>query len=259
MSFSNKFTSNKSTLSKRKNNKSGGVSGGRRVDNNFQSLRSFTEVIPDRMCTKLKYPFNFLLYNSVANLGRRFTPNNAYDVDPTLGSTSTPGFSEFAALYSYYRVHQYLVDFDAMNADPLAVSVYICHTNVDPGTSSGYQQYSCGAYGHNKAISPKGGMDKFHFRQKISIPKLVGAIDVTTDDSFRALTNGGPTDTVYFGLGIGTISGANFTVGVDFNGYIEMWVEFYGRKNLLSSFKTLIDEHNLARDAYKALKHLDKQ
>jgi hypothetical protein len=124
---------------------------------------------------------------------------------------------------------------EGCNADPLASSIYFCHTNTDPGTSTNYQQYSCGAFGSSLAVNSKGGQDRIRYRKSISIASLVGAVDVTTDDSFRAIVSAVPTDLVYFGIGIGTISGGNFTVGIAFQGFIEMSIEFYGRKNTLAS------------------------
>jgi hypothetical protein len=124
---------------------------------------------------------------------------------------------------------------DACNIDPSSISLYLCHLNTDPGTTSNYQQYACGAYGDLLTISAKGGIDKVRYTKEIDIVHLVGGVDVSTDDSFRAIVTAVPTDLVYFGMGIGTISGANFNGGVAFGGYIEMDVGFYGRKNTLTT------------------------
>lgn len=216
----------------------------------WETASTVHNIIPDQMDVWLAYPAGgVILTASSPNSAKRWQPNAPYDVDPALGSTSTPGFSEWAAFYSYVRCIEYAIEADIVNLDSLAANVYFTHTNTDPGTSgTNNQLYAMGAYGHQIILSPKGGMDRFKYAKHMTVQSLVGAIDVRTDDSFRSLTNTTPADLIFFGLGIGSTNGSNFTTGLGYALTVRMRCEFYGRKNLLTSF---LNDQKLVHEAEK--------
>jgi len=193
-------------------------------------------IVPDEMDVVLAYPGNGIIFAAAQTSAKRWTPNAPYDVDPTLGSTSTPGFSEWAGFYSYVRCEKYEIEATVVNLDTSALDVYFVHSNTDPGTvGTNYQQYATAAFGKTIGLSPKGGMDRATYRQKVNVGALVGGVDVSTDDSFRALTSTTPADLVYFGIGAQTMTGGNMVTGLGYTFNIRMWCKFYGRKNNLTT------------------------
>jgi len=228
------------------------------IDQNFQAVRSVHEICPDQTIVTLRYPVIVNIYTaSAVTSAKRWQPNAAYDVDPTLGSTSTPGFTEWSAFYTYYRVRKYRVEVECVNMDPLSMGVFFCHLNTDPGTGgANYYSYASQAFGTQKMLSPKGGLDRVTYVQTVPVAQLVGAVDVSTDDSLRASVTTVPADLVFFGIGIRTTTGGNLTVGVDVIGYIDMEVQFYGRKNTLTTLLgPLIKDAEEQRVLQKMISH----
>jgi len=235
-----------------------GSKGFEAVNTKFIVGTATQNIVPDEMDVCLEYPQIGVIFAAAQTSAKRWTPNAPYDVDPTLGSTSTPGFSEWAAFYSYVRVEKYSVDVTVVNIDTSPLDVYFIHSNTDPGTvGTNYQQYATAAFGTQKGISPKGGMDRIQYRRTVSVSSLVGAVDVSTDDSFRSLTSATPTDLVYFGIGAQTMAGGNMVSGINFSMQIKMWCKFYGRKNNLT---TRVDSaFEAQRDKWKLMSEEDRR
>jgi hypothetical protein len=163
-----------------------------------------------------------------------FQPNSAYDVDPSLGSTETYGFDEYAALYSYYRVIAYEYEVTVVPgvnyASPLMC--YLINSNTRPSSSgTRYDLYSTNPYCQSDLIQPSLG--KAVFRGRVDISKLLGSLSIETDDNYRSLTTGSPTDLVWLAVAAETASGS---VGISFAYDVKlvMHVRFYGRELDLS-------------------------
>lgn len=137
---------------------------------------------------------------STAQALLQFTPNGAYDVDPSLGSTETNGFDEYAALYSYYRVIGYTYEVTLINNDSNPLQVFITNTNVNPGTSANYELLSTNAYSQRALLSGSAGINKKTFRKRISVSALTGTPAVETADSFRSVVTSNPTDLVWLNI-----------------------------------------------------------
>jgi len=88
---------------------------------------------PRRVLVTLRYSV-FLVINHAgfqyANL--RFNPTYAYDVDPTLGSTAMPGFTEWGSIYRYYRCRSSTCHVTFANAETFNMLTYVCPVNYDP-------------------------------------------------------------------------------------------------------------------------------
>ena len=192
---------------------------------------------PDSFRVKLRYPIQNTLTVVGTVIAKRWTPNAAYDVDPVLGSTSTPGFAEWSGLYTYYRVVKYKVHMNFVNLDNLGVALFTYNTNVDPGTAgSSGAQYAQSTFGRTYDLAPfYSGGGKVVLNQTLSVKRILG-MPVMQADSFRSLTTSTPSDLVYFGFTILSSSGVNFTNGIQYSGYIEMDTIFFARKELLTSF-----------------------
>jgi hypothetical protein len=194
----------------------------------------------DSLSVRLRYPIRGTLATAGTVISKRYTPNGAYDVDPVLGSTSTPGFAEYAALYTYYRVQKFRVHVTVSNLDNLSISLYSVVSNTDPGTAgTNYYDYAQSAMGKTFELAPfYSGRGTATINQTVSVPKLLG-MSTAQADSFRSVTTSIPTDLVYWGFGIYSNAGTNFANGVGFTGYIEMHVRFYSRQDQLLSMNRL--------------------
>ena len=190
----------------------------------------------DSTDVKLKYPIRGTLATVGTVIAKRYTPNAAYDVDPVLGSTSTPGFAEWAALYTYYRVHRVKVHVKFSNLDNLGVSLYSVFSNTDPGTAgTNYYNYAQSAFGRTFELGPfYSGAGSVVLNQAVQVHELLG-MPINQADSFRSVTTSIPTDLIYWGFGIYSNAGTNFANGVSYTGWIEMDVRFYSRQDQLTS------------------------
>jgi len=190
----------------------------------------------DSFDVKLKYPIRGTLATVGTVISKRYTPNAAYDVDPVLGSTSTPGFAEYAALYTYYRVHSYTLKIKFSNLDNLGISLYIVNSNTDPGTGgTNYHNYAQSAFGKTFELAPfYSGTGSVSLRQTVQVHKLLG-MPTMQADSFRSVTTSIPSDLVYFGFGIYSNAGTNFANGISYTGTITMNTRFYSRQDQLTS------------------------
>lgn len=190
----------------------------------------------DSFTVKLRYPIRGTLATVGTVIAKRWTPNAAYDVDPVLGSTSTPGFAEYAALYTYYRVEKCKVHCTFSNLDNLSISLYSVVSNTDPGTAgTNYNGYAQSAFGRTYELAPfYSGRGTVTHNQSIPVAELLG-MSTAQADSFRSVTTSIPTDLIYWGFGIYSNAGTNFANGVGYTGFIEMHVRFYSRQDQLTS------------------------
>jgi len=93
--------------------------------------------MPDRLRTVLSYNGNGNLNNGgFTYANSRLIPTYAYDIDPVLGSTSMPGFTELATLYRSYRVNWFRQVCAFSNEESFPILVYMCPLNVDPGADT---------------------------------------------------------------------------------------------------------------------------
>lgn len=194
----------------------------------------------DSETVRLRYPIRGTLSTVGTVIAKRWTPNAAYDVDPVLGSTSTPGYAERAALYTYYRVEKFRLHVKFSNLDNLSVSLYSTVSNTDPGTGgTNYNGYAQSAFGKTFELAPfYSGAGSVTLNQTVAVHKVLG-MPTSQADSFRSVTTSIPSDLVYWGFGIYSNAGTNFANGVGYTGYIEMFVKFYSRQDQLTSVDRL--------------------
>ncbi len=197
------------------------------------STLSGPRIMPDELDTRLLYRNLFLLNNVGGGFAaKEFQSNCAYDVDPTLGSTETLGFDEYAALYSYYRVVGISWKLVVSNADVTPSNVYVLNSNLSPSTAgTNYLLYSSNPYCYSHLLGAVTGDTNHVFRGKLSFSRLLGSNNVETADSFRAVTTGNPVDKLYFSIGVDTTAAAGtLPNGVVCDLSLTMHVRFYGRE-----------------------------
>lgn len=213
----------------------------------------------DELDVRLRFTASSRLYNASGGAAaKEWTPNAAYDVDPSLGSTETAGFDEYALLYSYYRVIGYRYKVEIVSRETDALAVYLFNTNTaitgtayDVLTGNPYCKY--GQLGYYT-----GSGAKIKFSGYVSCAHLLGSAAVETADSLRAVTTGVPTDLLYLTLAVqsnGTL--ANITNGISYIITLTMDVRFYGRRFdlTISAMEAVVSEIKRAR----LLNNLKKQ
>lgn len=196
------------------------------------STLSGPRISPDELDVKLQYADLVRLTNGGGGLASKsYQINAAYDVDPSLGSTETYGFDEYAALYSYYRVIGCSYQISVVNFEAFPVNTYVLLANHNPATvGSNFLLFSSNPYCKHKLLAVSPGTHEHVFRGGISFSRLLGSNNVETADSFRALTTAIPADILWL-----TIAGENPVSGTMANGCvfdvrITMHVRFYGRE-----------------------------
>jgi hypothetical protein len=209
-------------------------SGGDRVSLS-REMRTPNRVQADRVQVVLTYPKYATLTSSGNALAAvRFTPNNAYDMDPTLGNTAMSGFAEYAAFYNYVIVLRYSYVVRVVNAEAFPIIVYVSNSNTDPGTSGTNNVfYSTQKYGARKILSASGGQDRATFAGQVEISQLVGE-DITKNRDYKGTTTGGPSSLIYLGLGINAGTSDFTAKGILYDLELRAQCHFFGRKVLSS-------------------------
>jgi hypothetical protein len=93
--------------------------------------------MPPRLRTTLRFCKNFTLNNAGIVFGNvYFIPTFAFDLDPTLGSSAVPFFTELGGMYTKYRVNGFNSQVSFSNLDELSYTVYLALCNVNPGNNT---------------------------------------------------------------------------------------------------------------------------
>jgi len=199
-------------------------------------IASPSQIVPSEVFTYLTYPFAGSIKSAgLQYMSQRWRTNDAFDVDPVLGSTATPGFAEWAAFFSFYRVISYSVVMQVTNNENFPVGLYVLNSTDDPGvTGANWYAKAASALGRTYQMAPKGttGAQKT-IRVAHTITEVVGSSAPETADTFRALVTSTPDDQTWFGVGIDSHSATNtLSNGVFYNLSMRLHVKFYGRKTL---------------------------
>ncbi len=176
-------------------------------------------IMPPSFVTNLV--FQSTSHNPLNNAGLtyatvRFRPSSAYDVDPVIGGTSMPGFTEFTGLYGKYRVLRSKIEVTFSNLEDFPVYCVIFASNFDLGANYSQVQSQYGnSFAKRQMISAKGGMDRATLTTGwIRSDKIVGAKGSLWDDDYSANTNTSPVNNLYQNVGIWTGNTTLLSVGV---------------------------------------------
>jgi len=231
----NRNKGKKSRASSERKNKNSLVrrEGVNSLSNAHQGIpRSVGLIMPDRYVTNLKY-WKALTYNlSVTNYGsQRFSPSNAFDVDPLIGGTAMSGFLELVALYGSYRVVSSKCKLEFANpSSTVPLKVWLCPVNIDPGaTPSLAYQLALPEQPYCKSkTAPLVGGPICTLSSKMSTERIYGSKMVLFDDNFSAPVTGSPNNNWFWVVGcygFAVIAGITYA-----NVMIDVEVEFYDRK-----------------------------
>ncbi len=188
---------------------------------------------PDRIRVTLTFTGTHVLNNAgFIYANHRYSPTNVFDVDPTLGSSSTPGFAEWASLYRFYRLLSSSIQVTFLSQETFPVFAAVIPLNSDPGANF---NNGPSLFGNPKtrvaALATSG-----HTPSSISIgdtttASIAGAANTNVLDFYTSAVTTGPTNNWWWGIFLAPT--ANLVNGVGYHFQIKMTVDFLERQNLI--------------------------
>lgn len=193
-------------------------------------------VIADELDIKLKY----LTFESLTNIGGTVASlkfrTEAYDVDPAIGSTAMPGFTEYAAFYSRYRPLAIGYNFTVGNQEAFPLAILHGFTQNTIASGSLGITYAGNPLFRSSLLGPLTGEGVATYRQTASVTKIVGTQQPLFDDLYTGSTTSATlatAGTVYCHIGIvapQALTAAGAVVKVE----IILSLRFYRRNPLLT-------------------------
>lgn len=194
------------------------------------------------MAASTTVPFKYIVHGVLNNIAGTRASNrynsDAYDVDPSLGSTAMPGFTEWATLYQRFRTLSVRYQFDIANNESFNVMVLTGFSaGVTVSTGSLSSTYAGNPYWKTHLLGPLTGMNKVRLTDKKTATDVFGTKQVLFDDLYTGSTTSSTLATAsniftYVGIIAG---GANvFANGVEVLSQVTLWVQLY-RPNFLTT------------------------
>jgi hypothetical protein len=184
---------------------------------------------------RLVFTESFVVTESAANVGafRYLRLNSAYDVDTTLGSTSTPGYIEWTNFFSNYRVWSTAVAVEASASGGSAgsqalVSLVPNALQATLPSTAAIWPVQPGALHWNILMYSSGGANKVMFKKRYSLPKIfkITRPQFLSDFDFSATTGSNPARQAFLAVcvqGVGSSSAVSLLTQV----YVSMEIEFF--------------------------------
>ncbi len=139
------------------------------------------------------------------------------------GGNGPAEFNNYATLYDFYRPVACRMKLTFTNAETFPIVVGYCMTTENPGTSTPYDQLAAERIGATKTIL----VDRATFSRSIKFADIVGSNAVETADSYRAVINTTPADTVWLTLGVFSPTSVNLTNGGAYQLDLFIKIRFY--------------------------------
>jgi len=183
---------------------------------------------PSRLRATLRFNTFTVVNNAThqwANV--RYNPAFAYDVDPLIGSTAAPGFTEWAAIYRFYRVIGSKINVAFSNLETFPVEAIICPLNYDPtaNVSPGVFIYAS-LLSKKTALGPLTGNGVATLTHSMTTEHIGGTKWLGVNDDYCAPTTGGAPNKSWFWF-VGTFGTSNGVNGVACSIDVDMTIEFF--------------------------------
>lgn len=189
-------------------------------------------IMPPSLVTELV--FFSTLHSPLNNAGAtyasvRLRPSSAFDVDPTLGGTSMPGFNEIAGLYGRYRMVRFRAEAVGVNNEDFPVNFMVFASNFDLGNNYSLVQSMVGnSFARYKYLSPRGGMDRATIRTPWwTAPEILGTEAPMLDTDFSATISASPVNNTYVNFGIWTGNSTALVNGIGTQIILTVQYRFY--------------------------------
>jgi hypothetical protein len=193
-------------------------------------------VMPPEYDTNLYYTVQDTVTNAAAFLASIRFSTEAFDVDPTLGSTAMPGFTEMAGFYARFRTLGMGYKFSCANQEAFSVTLLHGFSTTSVASGALVHTYSGNPLFGSSIVGPLTGFNTKTFRDF----KSCGAISGTNQYLFDDLYTGSTASATLASAGtnycyLGVVSTAPLTgAGVLVNVEIRLNLRFYRPKLLLS-------------------------
>lgn len=168
----------------------------------------------------------------VSHANVRFSPTYTYDVDPILGSTAVPGFSELTAIYRWYRVRRVRYKVSIVNTETFPIVACTCPVNFDPAANTpNFQNYNSSRRAKTKVLSIAGGMDRAVLSGQFSIADFGGAAEILLPDVYGGTGSASPANLIWLFVGINTVAGGALVGGATFDIDLDIELDFFELSN----------------------------
>jgi hypothetical protein len=195
----------------------------------------FTMSYPASRKVRLVWPEAFTITEAGAGVGafRYLRLNSVYDVDTTLGSTTTPGFAEWSAFYSNYRVWSTAVSAEVTvtgggSGAIATVSLVPNALQATLPTSPSVWSVQPQALHRNILAATSGGANKANFRKRYDIASLfrITRAQFLSDFDFTATTGSNPARQAFLACTVYGNAPTSAFVAL-YQVYVSMEIEFF--------------------------------
>jgi len=198
------------------------------VSQRNHSLMSGRLPIPPRLTVKTRFQnTQKQLFAGSIFMNQRWIPTFCYDIDPNIGSTAMPFFSEIMTLYRFYRTlkSKISVHFGSLEGG-FNVNAWICPCNFDPTTNvASYQKFLSNPLCKTAILGSALGESTKTITHHATTDGFAGSRWNGMSDAYTALGSGGaPSNNWWWAVGLVTDNAAGFANGV--STYITIDVTF---------------------------------
>jgi len=146
-------------------------------------FRTRTFIVPNILRTKMRYiepSFEYSTSGGVQFFVKRWSINDVYDPDPTIGGGTVSGYPELSALYKRHRVLSCAVEIELASEQSAPQFFGLVFTNTDVSSSfssvANCQNAMEGSFATQiHMLSDQGGMDRKTIKARINCAELNGA------------------------------------------------------------------------------------
>jgi hypothetical protein len=184
--------------------------------------------LPSRMRCNLRLEATQALNRggAASNANVRFIPTFCYDVDPTLGSTSMPFFTEMVGLYRYYRCISSSCKASFVNLEAFPAFCCVCPVNFDPAANtSSFENYFSSRVSQTKPVGALTGNGIVSIGNSATTDSFAGSKWTYTQDAYCASGSSSPANNWYWFVGV--YAASNFSNGVNVYCIVDIEVEFF--------------------------------
>ncbi len=185
--------------------------------------------------------------------------NFAINSNAPNGGNAPAEFSNWATMYDFYRPVACTMHLSMANAETFPVSVGYAFTTENPGTSTSYDELMAERICGRSQFLLNHTFKPVH----IKYSNIVGSDAVETADSYRAIINSSPADTVWLTLGVFSPTSANLTNGATYQLDLYISIRFYNADLTLQqsppATKAYLDALVARRESLRALHKLERE
>lgn len=202
----------------------------------------FTYVPPQSKRVRLTWSGTGAMVEAAAGVGveKLYRLNGVYDVDTAVGSTTTPGFTEWATFFTSYRVWRSSIHVEATCSGGSAgtLATVVLYPNATNTFTSSVAGWSVAPYAVRKTIradTTSGGANIARLTAHYDMPSVfrVTRTQFLSDFDFTALTTTTPAKQAYAAIAAYGVGSAT-AVACVFQILVEMDIEFFNPIQLVA-------------------------